>query len=127
SPREKSGRASSGPVRVPSAGTRLGVARPFSLPHFRAWARECVLDTGQPWILEDFQEWFVRDLFREYTEAWLIVPEGNTKTTLLGGVALYHSEYRQQAMVPVGASAREQAEWIYRQAEGFVIRTPRLR
>jgi len=97
------------------------------MPHFRAWARECVLDTGQPWVLEDFQEWFVRDLFKGYAEAWLVVPEGNTKTTLLGGVALYHCEYRESAMVPVGASAREQAEWIYRQAEGFVLRTPRLR
>lgn len=85
------------------------------------------MDTGAPWILEDFQEWFIRDVFRGYAENWLIVPEGNGKTTLLGGLALYHCEYRPSAMVPVGASAREQAEWIYRQAEGFVFRSPRLR
>jgi phage terminase large subunit-like protein len=101
-------------------------SRPFTMPHFRAWSRELILDTGKPWELEDFQEWFIRDVFRGYPEAWLIVPEGNTKTTTLGGLALYHCEFRPTAMVPVGASAREQAEWIYRQAEGFVLRSPHL-
>jgi phage terminase large subunit-like protein len=101
--------------------------KPFTLPHFRRWAGDLVLDTGERWVLEPFQAEFLRDFFRGFEESWLVVPEGNGKTTLVGGLALYHCEFRQDAMVPVGASAREQAEWIYLQAEGFVRRTPRLR
>jgi phage terminase large subunit-like protein len=46
---------------------------------------------------------------------------------LLAGLALYHCEFRDSAAVPVAASSREQAEIMYRQAEGFVLRSPRLR
>ncbi len=100
--------------------------RPFTLPHFRAWANQLTLDTGDPWKLERFQEAFIRDVFAGRPENWLIVPEGNGKTTLLAGLALYHCEYRPQAAVPIAASSREQAEILYRQAEGFVIRSPHL-
>jgi phage terminase large subunit-like protein len=94
-----------------------------------------VLDTGEAWVPEDFQEWFVDDLFAgmatgdhipTYSEAWELVPEGNTKTTTLAGVALYHAEHRPFAAVPVAAASREQAEILYRQAEGFVLRSERL-
>jgi phage terminase large subunit-like protein len=54
------------------------------------------------------------------------VPEGNGKTTLVAGLALYHAEHRPHASVPVAASSREQAEILYRQAEGFVLRSERL-
>src|SRR6202022_3099856 len=57
-------------------------------------------------------------------ECWLLVPEGNTKTTTVAGLALYHLQHRPDAMVPLAAASREQAEHAYRQAEGFVIRTP---
>lgn len=101
-------------------------AAPFTLPHFRAWASDLILDTGQSWRLEDFQEWFIEDLFSGIPEIWGILPEGNTKTTTLSGVALYHTEHRPFAAVPVAAASREQAEILYRQAEGFVLRSPRL-
>ncbi len=55
-----------------------------------------------------------------------MVPEGNGKTTLLAGLALYHCEFRPFAVVPVAAASREQAEIMYRQAEGFVLRSERL-
>jgi phage terminase large subunit-like protein len=99
---------------------------PFTLPHFRRWTSDLILDTGESWVLEDFQEWFVDDLFAGFAEAWLVVPEGNTKTTTLAGVALYHAEHRAFASVPVAAASREQAEILYRQAEGFVLRSDRL-
>jgi phage terminase large subunit-like protein len=102
------------------------VPAPFTLPHFRAWASDLILDTGESWKLEPFQEWFIEDLFAGFPEAWLIVPEGNTKTTTLAGVALYHAEHRAFAAVPVAAASREQAEILYRQAEGFVLRSERL-
>lgn len=104
--------------------TRL--PQPFTLPHFRAWALDLVLDTGEPWRLERWQEAFVRDLFAGRPENWLVVPEGNGKTTLIAGIALYHCEYRAGAAVPIAASSREQAEILYRQGEGFVLRSPRL-
>lgn len=56
-------------------------------------------------------------------ECWLIVPEGNAKTTLFAGVALYHAEHRRNAMVPVAASARDQAQIMYQQTEGFISRS----
>jgi hypothetical protein len=98
-------------------------ASPFTLPHFRAWARTLVLDTGDPWILEPFQQSFVRDLFSGKPENWLVVPEGNAKTTLSAGLALYHIAHRQDGAVPIAASSRDQAEIMYRQAEGFVARS----
>jgi phage terminase large subunit-like protein len=102
------------------------VSEPFTLPHFRAWASDLILDTGESWHPEPFQEAFIEDVFAGYGECWLVVPEGNGKTTLVGGLALYHAEFKPYASVPVAASSREQAEILYRQAEGFVLRSPRL-
>jgi phage terminase large subunit-like protein len=100
--------------------------KPFTLPHFRAWTRELTLDTGQAWVLEPFQAAFVRDVFAGRAQNWLVVPEGNAKTTLAAGLALYHCEYREHPSVAIAASSREQAEILYRQAEGFVLRSPHL-
>jgi hypothetical protein len=85
-----------------------------------------VLDTGEHWVLEEFQSRFVEDLFAGTPECWLVLPEGNGKTTLVAGLALYHCQHKLTANVPVAAASREQAEIMYRQAEGFVIRTPWL-
>ena len=101
-------------------------SQPFSLPHFRAWVSDLILDMGESWHPEPFQEAFVEDVFSGCPECWLVIPEGNGKTTLVAGLALYHCEHRPYAAVPVAASSREQAELIYRQAEGFVLRSARL-
>jgi phage terminase large subunit-like protein len=100
--------------------------RPFTLPHFRAWARTLILDTEEPWSVEAFQSSFLRDVFAGVPECWLVIPEGNGKTTLVAGLALYHIRHRMSGQVPVAAASREQAEILYRQAEGFVLRTPHL-
>lgn len=100
---------------------------PFTVGHFRWWAKKLKLDTGEWWTLEPFQEAFVRDVFDGYHECWLVLPEGNAKTTLVGGLALYHCEFREQASVPVAASSRDQAEVMYRAMEGFVLRSPYLK
>lgn len=97
--------------------------KPFTLPHFRDWCRQLTLDTDEPWGIEPFQAAFVRDHFAGTPEAWLIVPEGNAKTTLIAGVGLYHAEHRPHAAVMVAASSRDQAEIMYRQMEGFVERS----
>jgi len=98
---------------------------PFTLEHFKGWAWDLVLDTDERWELEPFQEDFVRDVFGGFRISWLVVPEGNGKTTLLAGLALYHCEFTRNAYVAVAASTRDQAEWIYRQAEAFVSNSER--
>ena len=102
------------------------VGGPFTIEHFREWASELILDSDERWELEDFQAEFAEDVFSGRTACWLVVPEGNGKTTLLAGLALYHCEFTPAARIPVAASARDQAEVMYQQAEGFVLRTPRL-
>ena len=67
----------------------------------------------------------MRTFSRAFRVCWLVVPEGNGKTTLVAGLALYVIEFKQDAYVPVAASTRDQAEWIYRQAAGFVSRAER--
>ena len=109
-----------------SGGDASEALQPFTVEHFQAWAHNLELDTGDPWILEDWQLAFAADVFTGIPECWLVVPEGNGKTTLVAGLALYHCEHRPGAQVPVAASSREQAEILYRQAEGFVLRSPHL-
>jgi phage terminase large subunit-like protein len=114
-------------VQPRGASTRKPrVLAPFTVPHFRQWASDLILDTGTSWHPEPFQEAFLEDLFSGIPECWLIVPEGNGKTTLLAGVALYHCEFHPFASVPVAAASREQAQIVYSQAEGFVLRSPYL-
>ncbi len=116
-------------VRAPAKVTLKRAAlkgQPFTLPHFVSWSRDLVLDNGEHGRLEPFQCEFVADLFAGRPENWLILPEGNGKTTLVAGIVLYHAEFKPGAYVPVAAAARDQAEILYRQAEGFVLRTPRL-
>lgn len=100
---------------------------PFTVPHFRRWCYRLVLDNDERMVLEDFQAAFIADVFAGYVENWLLIPEGNTKTTLTAALALYHIEHKRGGYVPVAASSRDQAEQLYRQAEGFVLRTKRLR
>jgi phage terminase large subunit-like protein len=97
--------------------------RPFELEHFREWAKGLVLDDGRPWVLEPFQEAFVEDFFSGVPEIWLIIPEGNGKTTMFAGLALYHCQFMPTASVLVAASSRDQAQIMYLQAEGFVLRS----
>lgn len=97
-----------------------------TVDHFRRWASGLVLDTGDGWELETFQVAIVRDILAGVPEVWACIPEGNGKTTLMAGVALYHGAHVPNPFVPVGASTREQAEVMYRQAEGFVHRSPGL-
>lgn len=97
--------------------------QPFTLPHFRRWARLLVLDNGENWTLEPFQEAFVRDLFTKRPENWLILPEGNAKTTLIAGLGLYHLQFTDDADVAAAAASRDQASIMYRQAEAFVHRS----
>jgi hypothetical protein len=109
--------------RKPKAPLEL---KPFTLQHFLWWSADLVLDSGERFVCEPFQAAVVRDILAGVPEVWDIVPEGNGKSTLIAIIALYYAEFQPYAAIPVAAASREQAEIIYRQCEGFVLRTPRL-
>lgn len=99
---------------------------PLSVEHFLPWALDLELDNGEPWVVEDYFALWVEDYLDGIPENWLLVPEGNAKTTGTAGFATYLLEFRSCAEIPWAASARDQAEIGYRQAAGFVRRSPRL-
>lgn len=103
----------------------LSGLEPFTIEHYERWCYGLVLDSGMPWVLEDFQLEFADDLFRAPPgcRCWKCEPEGNGKTTEVGGLGLYHIEFTMSGMVPIAASTREQAEIMYRQMEGMVFRS----
>jgi phage terminase large subunit-like protein len=110
---------------LPNEQAVLG-SQPLTLEHFREWASHLVLDNGEKWVLEPFQADFYGDVLERWgqpCEDWLIVPEGNGKSTSLSGFALYVCAFSDDAFIPVAASSRDQAKIIYRQAKGFVRRT----
>src|SRR4051812_8085069 len=100
---------------------------PFTVEHFRGYARLMVLDNGDRWDPEPFQLAIVADIFAGYDEVLVTIPEGNGKTTLMSGVALYHGDYTPSAEVLLAAASREQAERLFSQAGGFVDRSPGFR
>lgn len=101
--------------------------RPFTVDHFRAYCRKQVLDNGKYWDPEPFQLEIVADLFGSAVAVWTVIPEANTKTTLMAGVGLYWADFTERAEVLLAAAAREQAELMYRQAVGFVDRSPGMK
>jgi hypothetical protein len=98
------------------------MAEPFTIEHFEAWAAKLTLDNGKKWHLEPFQRSFLEDVFKGFRECWLVVPEGNGKTTLVAGLALYKLLHKNEPFIPIAASSKEQAKIMYRQARGFVKR-----
>ena len=104
--------------------------RPFTVEHFRRWSARFKLKDGKRFVLDDYQALFLADLFARqpdgsptFAELWLIVPEGNGKTTFVALIVLYKIEFKSEAWVPVAASARDQAvDLTYRICAGFVER-----
>src|SRR5262245_30328345 len=101
---------------------------PFTVEHFVKWAKELELDNGDRWEVEDYFARYLEDVFKGFQRCWLIVPEGNGKTTNLAGLALYHCEFLpQRGYVPWAAATRQQAEIGYRQAAVFVSSMPKAK
>jgi hypothetical protein len=96
---------------------------PFTVEHFRAFARLMVFEDGETREPEPWQLAFAEDVFSGVREAWLVVPEGNGKSTFLAQLGLYGLHYSPEPWIPVGAASRDQAEIIYGQAAGFIRRT----
>jgi phage terminase large subunit-like protein len=108
-----------------AAVTKISAA-PFTLEHFRLWSSVVVLDNDEPCRLEPFQEAFIEDVFSGRRICWLVIPEGNGKTTLMALLALYFCQFKPYSTVLAAAAAVEQASILYSQAEGMVLRTPEL-
>lgn len=83
-----------------------------------------MLDNGDYWRPEGFQDEIVEDIFSGVSEMMVVIPEGNGKTSLLGGVNLYFADFIQTANCLVAAASREQAEILFSQAAGMVYRSP---
>jgi phage terminase large subunit-like protein len=98
-------------------------ARPFSVDHFCKYVEPMVLDSGEPFVLEEFQLEIVADLLSGVAEMLLSLPEGSGKTTLLSSIALYWAEFVPDASIVMAASTRDQALLLLNQARGFVKRT----
>ena len=120
---------------APRRGRRSRPLVPFTVEHFRVWGSRLVFDDGGQRDPEDWQLDFAREVFRglsapylssswEVREAWLLVPEGNGKTTFVAMLCLYAAEWSIRPWIPVGASTRPQAKTLYTQAKGFVDDTP---
>lgn len=109
----------------PCPGCEAGL-EPKTPEHFKLWTSALVLDTGELWEIEPFQEAIAADFFAGFREVWVIIPEGNAKTTLFAGLALYHCDHTISPWVPVGAASREQAEILFSQAGGFVERSKEM-
>ena len=98
--------------------------KPFTVEHWRAYSERVILDTDDYWELEPFHIEVIRPILAGVTEVWAVLPEGNTKTTLMAGFALYHCDYTQAPWVPIAASSRDQAEIMATQAYDMIRRTP---
>lgn len=81
------------------------------------------MDSGDPWEVEPFQLEVVEDVFNGSVETWMVIPEGNGKTTFMAGLVLYFADYIPEASIVMGASSRDQCLWLHDQAAGFVRRT----
>lgn len=102
----------------------MAAIRPFTVAHFERYVANIVLDTGAPWRLEDFQAEVVEPVLAGVPEVWAILPEGNAKTTLLAGLALYCADYAPLPWIPIAASSRDQAEIMAQQAYQMVRSSP---
>ena len=105
---------------------------PLSAEHFAAWTRRLRLKGGKRFVMDGFEERFAADVLAglrgdvPQKEFWLIVPEGNGKSTFVAVLILYILEFVPEAAIPIAASARGQAEIIFDQGQGFGRRTPAL-
>ena len=108
---------------------------PFTVPHFKRWVkdRDLTFEDGSPVRVEAWMEPVLEDLFARvkrgkamrprFKEVWLLIPQGNSKTTLMAIVALYGADFSREPWIPLGAAARDQAAILIHQASEFVNRS----
>ena len=106
--------------------TSRGILEPYTLEHWKRWTSELVLDSAKSWKVEPFQVAFAEDFLAGTPQCWLVIPEGNGKTTLVANLALYHCQFKRWASISAAASSRDQAQNLWDAAEGLIIRSDSL-
>jgi phage terminase large subunit-like protein len=97
-----------------------------ALDDFEAFCRLLIADNGQPLALEPFQRRMLADHFAGAVETVCLLPKANGKSTVLAARALFEAITQPDAEVIIAAAARDQAQIMLRQAQGFVRRSPGL-
>src|SRR5215471_657391 len=95
----------------------------YTLRDFGRFCAGLRLENGRPMRLEAFQRRMLAEHFKGATEVVIVIPKKNGKTTLLGAVALFHLAEVPEAEVVIGASTRDQARILFKQAAGLVRRS----
>jgi phage terminase large subunit-like protein len=95
----------------------------YTLEGFSGFCSELVLESGEAFVLEPFQRRMLADYFDGVTEIVIVIPKKNGKTTLLGALALFHLWKWPEAECVIGASSRDQARILFKQAAGLVRRS----
>lgn len=114
-----------------AAKTKRGAPKrlePFTIEHFLWWvdANELRLEDGSEWHVEDFQAELTEDLYAGKREFWAVIPEGNAKTSLAAGWAVYDGDHAPRPWIPVGAASRDQANILFSQAANYIDQSPTL-
>lgn len=97
------------------------------------------MPTGEPFVLEPFQEfivgaifgWYNAAGFRRFRRAYVEMGKGNGKSPLAAGVGLYallsDGQEEPDAQIYSAAVSREQAGIVFKDAVGMVENSPELR
>jgi phage terminase large subunit-like protein len=95
------------------------------------------LEDGRPFILEPFQQfivgsvfgWYGVDGYRRFRTAYVEIGKGNGKTPMAAGIGVYGlvADGEAAAEVYSAATAQDQAAICFKDAVGFVERSPELR
>jgi phage terminase large subunit-like protein len=95
----------------------------YTLQAFARFCRELILEDGSRFRLERFQRTMLEAHFDGAIELVIVIPKKNGKTTLLAALALFHLRTWPAAEVVIGASSRDQARILFKQAAGLVHRS----
>ena len=98
-----------------------------TLDNFVEFCTTLRLEDGQPLLLEPFQKTILEDFFEGCTETLIILPKKSGKTSLIAALGLFHVAVTNEAAAFIVASSRDQASLLYKQAGGYVRRSPALR
>lgn len=119
-------------VLITDVRTLKRAPKPFTVEHFRIYGSRLVFDDGERREPEGWQLDFAREVFKALArgawgyENWLVVPEGNGKTTFMGELGLYGVDWAFRPWIPLFAHNGDQAKTTYYQAKTFVENTPGL-
>lgn len=105
---------------------RKNARPPDELAAFEQFCLSLKLENGRPMRLYPEERWMLWDYFEGAIETLILIPKKNGKTTLMAALALFHLVTTPDAACYIAAASRDQATIMYRQASGFIRRSPWL-